>query len=202
MLQLRRRPKAMCELRRTGNAHLRELRWARPIGVWRCRHQLQRLRRERSRTLLILWRQRAHHLHQLRRLRHRLGEFLGSTLPVRPVRMTVLSLLALAGCDSNTNYPFVGQWALENPKPQDLCAFLPKAKISRAHIVIPLDVLTITDIKSDSGRWILNVTGNGGARPPVVIKEVTPQSLVLTDMAGLMACKMKKTGDCKNLLCD
>jgi hypothetical protein len=202
MLQLLRRPEKLRQLRRTGNADLRQLWRARTVRLWRCRDQLQRLRRDRTRALLVLWGQWAHHLHQLRRLRYRLGELVGNTLPVKPVRVTVLSLLALAGCDSNTSYPFVGKWALENPKPQDLCAFLPDAKISRAHIIIPLDVLTITDVKSDSGRWILSVSGNGGPRPPVVIKDVTPQSLVLTDMAGLMACKMKKVAECKNLLCD
>jgi hypothetical protein len=202
MLQLLRRPEKLRQLRRTGNADLRQLWRARTIGVWRCRHQLQRLRRNGTRALLVLWGQWAHHLHQLRRLRHRLGELVGNTLPVRPVHVTALSLLALAGCDSNASYPFVGQWALDDPNPEFLCTFLREVKINRAHIIVPLDVLAITDIKHDSGRWILKVAGGSGPGPPVVIKDVTPKSIVLADMTGLMACKMKKTGECKNLLCD
>lgn len=124
-------------------------------------------------------------------------------MKARLLRMVALIVPALlAGCDSN--YPFVGKWALENPKDPKigLCGFMPGVKITRAHVVAPLAVLTITDIKNDSGRWILSVNGNGGPAPPVVLKDVTAQSLVLADVAGMMACKMKKTGECTNLLCD
>jgi hypothetical protein len=109
-----------------------------------------------------------------------------------------------AACDSKADYPFIGKWALENPRAPDvgLCSFVGEAKISRAHIILPLHVLTITGVKQDKDRWILSVTGNGGPAPPVVIKDVTPQSLVLTDAADFMACKMRKTGECNNLLCD
>lgn len=115
-----------------------------------------------------------------------------------------LLLLALSGCDSASSYPFIGSWALENPRAPNvgLCGFIPTIRISRAHVIVPLDVLTITDVKSDQGRWIISATGSGAPGPPIVIKDVTSQSLVVTNAVGMFACKMKKVGECRNLLCD
>lgn len=124
----------------------------------------------------------------------------------RLARMAAIATaLPLSACgDSLGSYPFVGKWALENPKDpgNGLCGFIPRVSISRGHIVQPLQVLTINDIKSDNGRWVLNVTGSNGPAPPVVIKEVTAQFLVLSDLNGFLTCRMKKVGECRNLLCD